>query len=305
MSKKNLLNKIAKNLTKRKDTLANEIQEKHQEVGEWLKDHEKDVSSLSKGLSETIATSAATGILLLSSSSLPVKPDSFITASETTISESATKTKVQSTEDPGAVIAAKLAEILPSKPRQLNEEEMKKVEDTVKESFGLDAKGVLDGYKLNTNYSYMGGEQHLVRFQGDTLARHVRNSSEWAMFGPAGMAPGRGAWGYFPNEEYERYYMVVQTFLSPNWKENPKATYDWFKFRKVLAINPHTGQSVTGVIGDAGPAEWTGKQSGGSPEVMHYLGIAGGPRKGGVLIFFLDDKDNKIPLGPVERKVGQ
>ena len=194
MSKKNLLNKIAKNLTKRKDTLANEIQEKHQEVGEWLKDHEKDVSSLSKGLSETIATSAATGILLLSSSSLPVKPDSFITASETTISESATKTKVQSTEDPGAVIAAKLAEILPSKPRQLNEEEMKKVEDTVKESFGLDAKGVLDGYKLNTNYSYMGGEQHLVRFQGDTLARHVRNSSEWAMFGPAGMAPGRGAW---------------------------------------------------------------------------------------------------------------
>ena len=52
--------------------------------------------------------------------------------------------------------------------------------------------------------------------------------------------------------------------------------------------------------GDAGPAEWTGKHLGGSPEVMHELGLAGGPRKGPVLYYFLDDPDNKVALGPIK-----
>ena len=32
---------------------------------------------------------------------------------------------------------------------------------------------------------------------------------------------------------------------------------------------------------------------------MYYLGFGEGLRKGGVLYFFVDDIDNKIPLGPV------
>ena len=40
------------------------------------------------------------------------------------------------------------------------------------------------------------------------------------------------------------------------------------------------------------------KHLGGSPEVMQELGLAGGPRKGAVLYFFIDDPEDKIPLGP-------
>ncbi len=59
------------------------------------------------------------------------------------------------------------------------------------------------------------------------------------------------------------------------------------------------GNAVVADIADAGPAAFTGKQFGGSPEVMNYLG---GPRykKGPVVIFFVDDPNNKVPLGPVE-----
>ena len=67
----------------------------------------------------------------------------------------------------------------------------------------------------------------------------------------------------------------------------------------MLIVNTLNGKAVVTALADAGPAAWTGKSFGGSPEVMDYLG---GPRykKGPVVIFFVDDPNNKVPLGPVE-----
>ena len=80
---------------------------------------------------------------------------------------------------------------------------------------------------------------------------------------------------------------------------------DFFKFRKMVVVNPQSGQAVVAVVGDAGPAEWTGKHLGGSPEVMHFLGLAKGPRKGPVLYFFVDDPQDEVPLGPISIKEGK
>jgi hypothetical protein len=154
----------------------------------------------------------------------------------------------------------------------------------------------------------IGGEQHLYRYPGDVLEAHARDAQDWAMYGSSGIAPGLGAYGYFaPSkeamtheiEQRERYYLAVQTFLSPGFAERVGEYRDFYKFRKMLVINPKTGQAVVAVIGDAGPAEWTGKHLGGSPEVMHELGLAGGPRKGPVLYYFVEDPNNEIPLGPI------
>ena len=87
--------------------------------------------------------------------------------------------------------------------------------------------------------------------------------------------------------------------MTPGFAENFVKYRDFFKFRKMLVVNPKTGQAVVAVIGDAGPAEWTGKHLGGSPEVMDALGLADGPRKGPVLYFFIDDPKNEVRLGPV------
>jgi len=166
----------------------------------------------------------------------------------------------------------------------------------------------LDSIRLNRNYGLIGGEQHLYRYPGDNLYAHANTTSDWANYSDAGIAPGLGAWGYFvpskedftdADREKERYYLAIQTFLVPGFAENFAKYRDFFKFRKMLVVNPKTGQAVVAVIGDAGPAEWTGKHLGGSPEVMDAVGLSTGPRKGPVLYFFIDDPKNEVPLGPV------
>lgn len=212
--------------------------------------------------------------------------------------------------DKNVLLASQLREKVPQEVRSLTSEENKEITDLLSKSFGFDVKSEIEGIRLNRNYGLIGGEQHLYRYPGDNLYQHADNTSDWAKYGGAGIAPGLGAWGYFSsskevfNEEdkqRERYYLAIQTFLAPGFSENVSKYRDFFKFRKMLVVNPKTGQSVVAVIGDVGPAEFTGKHLGGSPEVMDVLGLAGGPRKGAVLYFFIDNFVD-IPLGPIKVK---
>ena len=120
--------------------------------------------------------------------------------------------------------------------------------------------------------------------------------------------PGLGGWGYFTDSsgqltqqgiDREKYYIAVQTFLAPGFDQNKQAYLDFFKYRKMLVVNPDNGKAVVADIADAGPSPWTGKQLGGSPEVMNYLERFDGQQRAGVLYFFIDDPDDTIPLGPV------
>jgi hypothetical protein len=167
------------------------------------------------------------------------------------------------------------------------------LEQIIKNTIGVNVKATLEGEHLNTTYGYIGLEQHLMRYPGDNVTY---------------MAPGKGAWGYFAGSkstltqddvEREKWYVVVQTLYLPDWEKRLSYLRDWYKYRKVLVVNTVNGNAVVGDIADSGPAAWTGKQFGGSPEVMESLG---GSRytKGQVLIFFVDDPTNQIPLGPVD-----
>ena len=70
----------------------------------------------------------------------------------------------------------------------------------------------------------------------------------------------------------------------------------------MLLVNPENGKAMVTDIGDAGPAEFTGKHLGGSPEVMAYLERQDGAARGPVLYFFIDYPDDTIPLCPIEPK---
>jgi hypothetical protein len=127
----------------------------------------------------------------------------------------------------------------------------------------------------------------------------------------SGMAPGLGGFGYFTDEgdtdlkkatEREKYYIAVQSFLSPDFAMKVREYRDFYRFRKMLVVNPDNGKAMVVVVGDAGPATWTGKSLGGSPEVMKYLERVDGRARGAVLYFFIDDPDDTIPLGPIEPK---
>lgn len=196
-----------------------------------------------------------------------------------------------------------LRSILPERTRPLTVTEEKLIEQIVYNSMNLRIDANLEGEHLNTTYGLIGAEQHLVRYPGDNVNNHGSGSVL-----ASGMAPGKGAWGYFaPSSaaltadliEKEKWYAVVQTLYLPDWNTRQPYLKDWYKYRKVLIINSENGNAVVCAIADSGPAAWTGKHFGGSPETMNYLGGTK-YKKGPVLVFFVDDPLNKVPLGPVE-----
>lgn len=196
---------------------------------------------------------------------------------------------------------------VPSDVRELTPQEEATIAAVLTQHTGIKVAPELQGIRLNRTYGYIGKEQHLKRFPNDSITAHIDNPNEAAQVMADGMAPGLGGWGYFmtngqftqEDAQREKYYIAVQTFLAPGWNENVRKYSDFFKWRKMLVVNPQNGKALVAVIGDAGPAPWTGKQLGGSPEVMTYLERVDGAQKGPVLYFFIDDPENKVPLGPV------
>ncbi len=208
---------------------------------------------------------------------------------------------------PQDVLVTDLKSVLPANVRPLTTDQEKKLSGIFKSILGIKATGTLEGEHLNTTYGLIGAEQHLRRYPGDTIDQHADVDSPY----DEGMAPGLGAWGYFaPSKDKmtldlvqkEKWYVVVQTLYLPDWNKRLAYLRDWYKYRKVLVVNTQNGSAVVGDVADSGPAAWTGKVFGGSPAVMESLG--GQKYKvGPVVLFFLDDPNNKIPLGPVAYNV--
>ncbi len=195
-----------------------------------------------------------------------------------------------------------LAQILPGQPGNLPEVLEHQVTRVIHQTYGIHAVAELEGNRLNTDYGFIGAEQHLPRFPGDTISQHDG-------FQSAGITPGRGAWGYFaPSRNLltpdlvtkEKWYVAVQTLYLPDWQVRLAYLRDWYKYRKVVVLNPSSGRAVVAVVADSGPAAFTGKHFGGSPEVMDALKSKDGRQKGPVVLFFVDDPQNQVPLGPLE-----
>ncbi|MBI3954724.1 hypothetical protein HY333_01635 [Candidatus Collierbacteria bacterium] len=240
-----------------------------------------------------LASAGLTGTLLMT----PMSPPS---AQANTVAETA----VLSMQ---TLLTMALQPLTPHTPSQLESDQAEKIEQAIETASGLKVKANLNGQMLNHQVGYIGYEQHLQRFPGDTLLDHDDEQV-------AGIAPGLGAWGYFApsrsqftTKDYlrEKWYSVAQTLYLPDWNTDFVRLRDWYKYRKVLIINPENGSAVVSVIGDAGPADWTGKQFGGSPEVMKALNLHLGRRKGLVLFLFLDDPQDQIPLGPLNQRIRQ
>ncbi|CAN5142848.1 hypothetical protein BH11PAT4_BH11PAT4_6910 [soil metagenome] len=193
--------------------------------------------------------------------------------------------------------------VVPNPSSALTGEQESQLEQLIKDNYGVPAKVELEGIRLNTTYGVMAGEQHLPLYPGDTLENHSSDPTKHL----TGMVPGLPSWGYFAQSkaevtqkdiERERYYIAAQTFLSPGWNQNVQKYYQWYKYRKMIVVNPETGQACVVVIGDAGPSPFLKRSFGGSNEVMIHVGL-GLKRKGAVYALFVDDPNDTIPLGPI------
>ena len=266
-----------------------ELFDKYPEVQKFLSDRNISLGKLRTESAKVITTGALTGSLLFAtpgvSESLPA-----ITSIVKNMDDLKNDTLKGLKQEK---LLESLRSVLPQKVGALTRSQEKQLEQIFKETVGINTKATLEGEHLNTTYGYIGLEQHLMRYPGDVVAN---------------MAPGKGAWGYFARSktdvterdiQREKWYVVVQTLYLPDWEKRLPYLRDWYKYRKVMVVNTVNGNAVVGDIADSGPAAWTGKQFGGSPEVMETLG-GSKYTKGAVLVFFVDDPENKVPLGPVD-----
>lgn len=210
--------------------------------------------------------------------------------------------------DKKVFLISDLARVLPKDVRPLDADEEQKISDILSRIYGVKVTPELAGKRLNRSYGFIGAEQHLSRYPGDNLSSHFDSDEDSKLYWQQGMAPGLGAWRYFASSketlthrdrDREKYYIAVQTFLSKDFNRRFAEYRDFYKYRKMLVVNPNNGRAMIADIADAGPGEWTGKHLGGSPEVMHYLERVDGSLKGPVLYFFIDDPNDKIKLGPI------
>lgn len=200
---------------------------------------------------------------------------------------------------------------VPDEVRPLSSHEEASIGALLTTHYGMHIVPEIDGKRLHRSYGVIGAEQHLARYPGDTMESHFDSPEDAQKYWSSGMAPGLGAWRYFAHSRseltekevmQEKYYIAVPTFLSKDFNSRASEYRDFFKFRKMLVVNPDNGKAVVAVIGDAGPATWTGKHLGGSPEVMKHLERVDGKQKGPVLYFFVDDPEDSVSLGPIEVK---
>lgn len=273
--------------------------EKYPHVEKFLSERGLDLSKIREHSAKVIATGALTSTLLFSPPTLAKNVPAVTKVVKSLADLESGQPKVSKQE----TLLASLQQVLPQRVGPLERTQEKTLEQVFREAIGVNARATLEGEHLNATYGYIGAEQHLARYPGDNMAVHPKIPKL-----DEGMAPGLGAWGYFarskdaltPNlDTNEKWYAVVQTLYLPDWAKRQPYLRDWYKYRKVLIVNTTNGNAVIADVADSGPAAWTGKQFGGSPEVMNYLG---GPRykKGPVIVFFVDDPNNQVPLGPVD-----
>jgi hypothetical protein len=294
------LKKIQRRLIRHQKTIKKGILTQHQKAKKILQSS-VDIDKIGEHGKRILAGSTLTGTLLLSSpASAPagVLPEKVI-EEQLPLPKTASPTQIKN------ILRQLFTTCL---PQEITPDLGKNIEDKICQNLerilGIPVCTELEGERLNYQYGIMGYEQHLHRFPGDNASLHDEFPQE-------GIAPGLGAWGYFVASkdeltdkeiQMEKYYVAVQTLYLEDFPQRTQEIYDWYRYRKVLVINPQNCRAVVAVVGDAGPAKWTNKQFGGSPEVMNRLGLDTGMRNGKVLLLFVDDPNDEIPLGSVDFK---
>ncbi len=279
----------------------------------WLRLRAPDLLQIKQASQQMAAAVSLAGSVALnqpqlSPIQLPVDISNSITAVNELVFQKAQATAsgqeapfiAQVTQEEHQAILTKMEEFVRQVPGHLPQQDEQYLEQQLSDMLGFDVTAELDGNRLNHSIGIMGGEQHLKRFPTDTLAQHDA-------YQESGIAPNRGAFGWFTEQgeltekaiQREKYYVAVQTLYLPNWNTDHPKLKEWYKFRKMVVINPVDQKAMVVVVGDAGPALWVKKQFGGSPEVIREGQIWSKEARGRVMLLFVDDPEDKVALGPI------
>lgn len=269
----------------------------------WLVNHGQKLDDLHLFSRAAVTATSLAGAVIMSQPVTPANLETLNSPTETQIAQitPADQLLVKITAEEQQAIVDKLKSVVQMPAGHLQRQDELYLEQQLTDLLGFEVTAELEGHRLNHSIGIMGGEQHLKRFPTDTLEQHDAARE-------AGIAPNRGAFGWFTESgeltpaaiEREKYYFAVQTLYLPDWNTNHADLKPWYKFRKMIAINPADNVAVVGVVGDAGPAQWVKKQFGGSPEVIREGKIWSRQARGHVILLFVDDPNDEVPLGPID-----
>lgn len=279
-----------------------EFENKHQDFIAWMKKNNLTFEDLRVVAQQVLAaTSFAGAVAMYSPTGSEMKVPQVQAAQKTE-----DKLLASVTQEEHEAIMKKLQSIVQMPPGYMEQETELYLEQQLSDMLGFEVGAELEGQRLNHTFGIMGGEQHLYRYPGDALSQHDA-------YQEAGIASNRGAFGWFTQKgeltdesiQREKYYFAVQTLYLPHWSSEYPTLKSWYKFRKMIVINPAEKIAVVGVVGDAGPASWVQKQFGGSPEVIREGKIWSHKSRGRVLLLFIDDPDDEVPLGSINLEFNQ
>jgi hypothetical protein len=274
------------------------LKKKHKSAVKWLNLQGQDLSQIKKNAIKAVATGTVVASLLVTTAA-PIIAMSTPNVVYENVEENLNYEQILS----------KINQLLDRKSNyKLTLQEERALAHLISVYTGVQSAPQIEGHRLKNVFGEIATERHMPIFPGQSLNDHLQDHNQKEAFGWTGMTAHPSAWGYFVNSkqqvsadliENEKYYFAVQTFLIPNWSSNWQTEKEWFKFRKMLIFNPKTGQSAIGVIADSGPARYTGRQFGGSPEIMDAVGLGKNKKIGDAVLLLIDENQNQVALGPV------
>lgn len=80
--------------------------------------------------------------------------------------------------DKRTFLISDLSNKVPREVRALHPEEEERIASILSLRFGMKVSPELEGKRLNRTYGFIGAEQHLTRYPGDTMSTHFQTPEE-------------------------------------------------------------------------------------------------------------------------------
>jgi hypothetical protein len=184
-------------------------------------------------------------------------------------------------------------------PGKLDIETALYLEQQLGDLLGFQIATKLQNQQLLHSYGTIRALPHLKRSPTDTHEAHD--------YSRASFCDKRSYFGWLHQhtsaqsspELHEKYYLAFPFYLLPDWQTQSASYKKWFALRKVVVVNPHEQRAVVASVLNCYDFGYTKYQFGGSPELI-IQGKCWSPRSlGKVLVFFVVDELDQVPLGPV------
>lgn len=201
------------------------------------------------------------------------------------------------TKEEKDAVFTKLIKLFADKSLLDNIEERLYLEQQISDLTGINVTTNLDGYNLpHTTVKFRSDAHQRTNF-ADILNNHPQ-------FHEAGLNKKRSVFGWsnqngHESTKMEEFFIVLPIYLIKAWQTDLPSLVNWFKYRKVLVINPFTQLAAVACVSDVGPSHLQRSQALCSPELSHLLRLWQPGLQGRACLFLIEHSEN-IPYGQVD-----